>query len=76
MTPGGLERDRLSAPLEIRVLRLNPCPCSTTHVSGADALRDDAFEVHPARVSEDRRAVAGDRLTELNAVAHRLVLAG
>jgi hypothetical protein len=27
-------------------------------------------------VSEDRRAVAGDRLTELNAVAHRLVLAG
>ena len=41
-----------------------------------DALRDDAFEVHPARVSEDRRAVAGDRLTELNAVAHRLVLAG
>src|SRR6478752_4403717 len=35
--------------LEIRVLRLQPCPRPAAHVSRADALRHNAFEVHPAR---------------------------
>ena len=39
-----LEIIEKSAPLEIRVLRLQPCPGPSAHVSGADALRDDAFE--------------------------------
>ena len=32
--------DQKYAPsLEMRVLRLEPCPCSAAHVTGADALR-------------------------------------
>jgi hypothetical protein len=30
---------KLAPSLEIRVLRLEPCPCSAAHVTGADALR-------------------------------------
>jgi hypothetical protein len=41
-----------------------------------DALRDNAFEIHQARMPEDRGTVSRDRLAELDAVAHRLVLAG
>ena len=63
-------------PLEIRVLRLQPRPCPATHVAGADALRDDAFKVHPARMTKDGSAVSGDRLAQLDAVAHRFVAAG
>jgi len=39
--------------LKIRVLRLQPCTCPAAHVSGADPLRDDAFQVHPARMTKD-----------------------
>src|SRR2546430_6457349 len=42
----------LSPPLEIRVLRLQPSTRPTAHVSGADALGDDDFELQPARMTE------------------------
>ena len=62
-----------SRSLKFRVLRLQPGPSPATHVARADALRDDAFEVHPARMTEDRRAVAGQRFTQWDAIVQRLV---
>src|SRR4051794_28906332 len=64
-----------STPLEIRVLRLQPGACPAAQITRADALRDDAFQAHPAGVAKDGGAVAGERLTELDAVAHGLVAA-
>src|SRR3954447_11296825 len=66
----------LLTALEARVLRLQPCPRPTAHVSRSDALRDDAFEVHLAGVPKDGRPVAGDCLAHLDAVAQRLVATG
>jgi hypothetical protein len=48
--------------LEIRVLRLVPCPGPSAHVAGADPLRHDAFEVHPARIAKDGSPASSDRL--------------
>src|SRR6476620_8026664 len=62
----------LLPPLEVRVLGLQPCPCPAAHVARADALRHDAFEVHPARMTKDGGHVTGDRLANLDAVARGL----
>src|SRR4051794_39934532 len=59
----------------MRVLRLQPRPCPAADVARADPLRDDAFKAHAAGVPKDGRAVAGERLAELDAVAHGLVAA-
>jgi hypothetical protein len=37
---------------------------------------ETTFEVHPARMTKDACAISRDRLAELDAVAHRLGLAG
>ena len=66
-------REGGSPPLEIRVLRLKPCPRSAAHVARADPLRDNAFEAH-SPMPKDGGPVAGDRLAELDAVAHGLLL--
>ena len=63
-----------SPPLKPRVLRLQPCPRSAAHAARADALRHDAFEVHPARMTKNGGPISGDRLAELDALAHGLVL--
>src|SRR5690349_4821879 len=42
----------LLPPLEVRVLGLQPCPRPATHIPRANALRDDCFEVHPARMTK------------------------
>jgi len=47
------------------ILRLQPCPGPAAHVARSDALRDDAFEVHPAGVPENGGAVPGERVTRL-----------
>ena len=41
-----------SPPLEFRVLGLKPCSRPATHIPRANALRDDCFEVHPARMTK------------------------
>ena len=41
-----------SPPLEFRVLDLKPCSRPATHIPRANALRDDCFEVHPARMTK------------------------
>src|SRR4051794_36219512 len=43
-------------------------PASGRSLTRSDALRDNAFEAHIARVAEDTAAVASNRLTELDAV--------
>jgi hypothetical protein len=60
---------------KFRVLRLQPCPGPTAHIAGADALRDYAFESQTAGMAEDGGPVAGDRLAQLDAVAHHVGLA-
>ena len=50
-------------PLEMRVLRLQPCPCSSADVVRADALRHDPFEI-------GRKTIASRALT-LHQVAGR-----
>ena len=42
-------RSTHSAALKARVLRFQPCPRPTTHITRADALRDDALQAHAAR---------------------------
>ena len=64
------------AALKSRILRLQPGPRSTADVTRPDPLRDDAFEVHPARMTKDGGTVSSDRLAQLNAVAQRLVSTG
>jgi hypothetical protein len=39
------------------ILCLQRCTCAATHISGPEALGDDPFEVHPARMTEDGGAV-------------------
>ena len=60
----------------MRVLRLQPCPRPAADLARADALRDNHFEIHQARMTKDDGSITGDRLAELDAVAHRLGLAG
>src|SRR4051812_13512236 len=60
-------------PLKIRVLRLQPCPRSVAHVPRPGALRDEAFQAHPARVTKDGGTVTDDRLAKLDAVTRRWV---
>jgi hypothetical protein len=67
-----LMRARQSPPLEARGSSLQPGARPTTHVSRADPLRDDPSP-QPAGIAEDGAAVAGERVAELDAVAHRLV---
>src|SRR3954464_14936076 len=73
-TEGG--KHRALSPLEIRALRLQPCPRSAAHIPRPPALRDNTFQAHAARLPEDGDPVSGDRLNELDAVAHRLGFAG
>ena len=72
----GVGDHRKSASLEIRVLGLEPCPCPAAHISRANSLRDDALEAHPARMTKDGGAVAGDRLAQLDVHSHGLAVAG
>src|SRR4051812_36343731 len=57
-----------SPPLEVPVLRLQPCARSVADVARADPLGDNAFEAHAADVAKDGSAVAGDRLAQMDAV--------
>ena len=68
----GIGDNRKSAALKIRVLRLQPGPRPATHVPRADALRHDALEAHGATVPKDGGTFSGDRLAELDAIAHRI----
>jgi len=68
-------RGRQSSPLELRVLPLQPGARPAADVARADPLRDDPFEAKTAGVAKDGGAVAGERLAELDAVAHGLVAA-
>jgi hypothetical protein len=62
-----------SPALKARVLRLQPCACAAADVARPAALRDNAFEVHPARITEDGATIARDGLTELNVFPHRFL---
>jgi len=55
---------------------LQPSACPAAHVPRVDALRDDALKAHVTGVPEDRVAVSGDRLAELDAITNGLVLPG
>src|SRR3954465_15740090 len=61
-----------SSPLKIRVLSLQTGPRPAADVARADPLRHDAFEPQTAAAPEGGGAVAGERLAELDPVAHRL----
>jgi hypothetical protein len=72
---GLLSSSTWRSPQEILGFRLQQCTRSATDVSRANPLRDNAFAVHPARKTKDGGPVSGDRLAELDAVTHCLVLA-
>ena len=42
-------------------------PSPSADIAGAGALRDDAFEVHGARMPKDGGSISSDRLAELDA---------
>ena len=66
----------INADAKPGIFGFKPNSRTSANVPRADALRHDALESHVTGVPEDRVAVSGDRLAELDAITNRVVLPG
>ena len=64
-----------SAAFKIVLLRLQPCTCPATYITGSDPLRDHACKAQTAGMAKDSGIVSSDPLAELNTFPHGLFLA-